>query len=98
MKPGDAVYAGMIVGEHTRPGDLDVNVCREKKLTNVRAAAAEELVRLTTPRRLSLEQALEFIADDECVEVTPDHLRLRKIELRATDRARTAKARKAARV
>ncbi len=89
--PGTEVYEGMIVGENARPGDIDVNPTKEKKLTNHRAAAAEELVRLVPPRPVSLEQALEFIADDECVEVTPTGLRLRKVELDATTRGRAAK-------
>ena len=78
VKPGDAVYAGRVVGEHTRPDDLVVNVTREKKLTNMRASSADEMAHLVPPRRLNLEQALEFIRDDELVEVTPKALRLRK--------------------
>ncbi len=89
--PGEEVYEGMIVGENPRPEDLDVNICREKKLTNVRAAGSDNTVRLTPPRVLSLEQALEFIADDECVEVTPNALRLRKVILDAGVRARNRK-------
>jgi GTP-binding protein len=88
--PGVEVYEGMIVGENARPGDIDVNPTKEKKLTNHRAASADELVRLVPPRPVSLEQALEFIADDECVEVTPANLRLRKVELDATTRGRAA--------
>ena len=76
--PGTEVYCGMIVGENSRAGDMDVNICREKKMTNVRAASADETVKLTPHRVLSLEGALEFIADDECVEVTPINIRLRK--------------------
>ena len=71
VAPGEEVYEGMVVGENPRPEDMDVNICREKKQTNIRAAASDDTVRLTTPRILSLEQSLEFIADDECVEVTP---------------------------
>ena len=89
--PGTAVYEGMVVGENPRPEDMDVNICREKKQTNVRAAASDDTVRLTPPRILSLEQALEFIADDECVEVTPDAIRLRKAILDAGVRSRTKK-------
>ncbi len=89
--PGTEVYCGMIVGENSRAGDMDVNVCREKKLTNVRAASADETVRLTPHRELSLEHALEFIAADECVEVTPSAIRLRKVVLDPTERGRTAK-------
>jgi GTP-binding protein len=89
--PGTDVYCGMIVGENSRAGDMDVNICREKKLTNVRAAAADETVKLTPHRVLSLEHALEFIAVDECIEVTPSHLRLRKVHLDPQDRIRHAK-------
>ena len=92
--PGAAVYEGMIVGENARSGDLDVNPTREKKLTNMRSSTADELVRLIPPRLLSLEQALEFIGDDECVEVTPNHVRLRKAELSAQKR-QTAASRRA---
>ena len=96
--PTEEVYGGMIIGENPRAEDMDVNICREKKLTNVRAAASDDTVRLTPPRRLSLEQALEYIADDECVEVTPGAVRLRKVELDAGARARTVKKLKHARV
>jgi GTP-binding protein len=89
--PGADVYEGMIVGENSRGEDMDVNVAKEKKLTNMRSSTAEELVRLPPPRNLSLEQALEFIADDEAVEVTPKIVRLRKAVLPATDRARIQK-------
>ncbi|MDH3253524.1 MAG: translational GTPase TypA [Acidobacteriota bacterium] len=86
IAPGDTVYEGMIVGEHVRPGDLDVNITKEKKLTNMRAASADELVRLVPPMILSLEQALEFLAEDELLEVTPKAFRLRKRVLRANQR------------
>lgn len=89
--PGTTVYEGMIIGENPRPDDLDVNICKEKKQTNIRAATADEAIRLSPPRDLSLEHALEFIADDECVEVTPDNLRLRKVELNAGARLRLKK-------
>jgi GTP-binding protein len=89
--PGADVYEGMIVGENSRGEDMDVNVAKEKKLTNMRSSTAEELVRLPPPRNLSLEQALEFIAEDEAVEVTPKIVRLRKAVLPATDRARIQK-------
>src|SRR6188508_71554 len=79
--PGDELYEGMVVGENARREDLDVNASKPKKLTNMRAAAGDELVRLIPPRPLSLEQALEFIRADECVEVTPKSVRLRKAEL-----------------
>ena len=94
IAPGAEVYEGMIVGENARADDLDVNPTKEKKLTNMRSSTADELVRLIPPRLLSLEQALEFIGDDECVEVTPDHVRLRKAELSAQKR-QTATSRKA---
>jgi GTP-binding protein len=86
VKPGDELYEGMVVGENARPEDLDVNASKPKKLTNVRAASAEELVRLIPPRILSLEQALEFIRDDEAIEVTPRSIRLRKVELSGSKR------------
>ena len=76
----------MIVGENARSEDMDVNATKEKKLTNMRASTSDELVRLIPPRPLSLEQALEFIREDECVEVTPDSIRLRKVELSAGKR------------
>jgi GTP-binding protein len=79
--PNTEVYEGMIVGEHTRENDLDVNVCREKKLTNIRAAGKDENVILTTPRKMTLELAIEFIDSDELVEVTPSHIRIRKKQL-----------------
>ncbi len=88
VTPGTEVYEGMIVGENSRPGDMDVNICRERKVTNVRQSTGEELERLVPPRVLSLEQALEFCADDECVEVTPSAVRLRKVVLDARERAR----------
>ncbi len=97
VRPTTEVYCGMIVGENSRSEDMDVNVCKEKQLTNHRAAAADQTVRLTPPRILSLEQALEFIADDECVEVTPASIRLRKVELDPIVRARRVKDLKAAR-
>src|SRR5436190_1436435 len=94
VAPGAEVYEGMIVGENARAGDLDVNPTKEKKLTNMRSSTADELVRLIPPRLLSLEQALEIIGDDECVEVTPRSVRLRKVELSAQKR-QTASSRKA---
>ena len=84
--PGVEVYSGMIVGEHVRPGDLEVNVSKGKRLTNMRAAAADENVRLAPPRELTLELALEFINDDELIEVTPDAIRLRKRILDPSER------------
>ncbi|HUE58207.1 MAG TPA: translational GTPase TypA [Acidimicrobiales bacterium] len=86
--PGVEVYEGMIVGENARSEDMDVNPTKEKKLTNMRAAAADETVRLVPAMHLSLEQALEFIREDECVEVTPSNVRLRKVILDQSERAR----------
>ncbi|MGZ4291681.1 MAG: translational GTPase TypA [Gaiellaceae bacterium] len=94
IAPGEDLYEGMVVGENARSEDLDVNASKPKKLTNVRAASADELVRLIPPRPLSLEQALEFIRDGECVEVTPKSVRLRKVELSATKRASATSRRK----
>jgi len=92
--PGEEVYEGMVVGENARADDLDVNAVREKKLTNMRAAGSDETVKLVPAHRLSLDQALEFIRDDECVEVTPDAVRLRKLTLDATERMKESRARK----
>ena len=92
--PGVEVYEGMVVGENARAEDLDVNPTKEKKLTNMRSSTSDELVRLIPPRSLSLEQALEFIGEDECVEVTPTNVRLRKVELSAQKR-QSAVSRKA---
>ena len=94
MAPGVEVYEGMIVGENSRADDLDVNAVREKKLTNVRAAGSDETVRLVPHHSLSLDQALEFIREDECVEVTPEVLRLRKVVLDARQRAKSARVAK----
>ena len=79
--PGTEVYEGMIVGENSRSDDMEVNPTKEKKLTNMRASSSDDTERMTPPRELSLEQALEFISDDECVEVTPASVRLRKVML-----------------
>jgi GTP-binding protein len=86
--PTTEVYEGMIVGENSRADDMDVNICKEKKLTNVRSSTGDELERLIPPRALSLEQALEFCREDECVEVTPSAVRLRKVHLTKVDRDR----------
>jgi GTP-binding protein len=88
IPPGTEVYEGMVVGENSRPDDMDVNICRERKVTNVRQSTGEELERLVPPRVLSLEQALEFCAEDECVEVTPTAVRIRKTILDAKERGR----------
>ncbi|WP_369136972.1 translational GTPase TypA [Modestobacter versicolor] len=89
VEPGTEVYEGMIVGENSRPDDMDVNITKEKKLTNMRKSTSEELERLIPPRTLNLEQALEFCAEDECVEVTPGFVRVRKVELDQTIRGRS---------
>ena len=89
--PGDEVYEGMIVGESSRAEDLDVNATKEKHLTNIRSSTADELVRLVPKRQLSLDQALEFLREDECVEVTPNVVRLRKVELDKTARVKLAR-------
>jgi GTP-binding protein len=86
IRPGIAVYEGMIIGENARDVDLDVNVVKEKKLTNMRASTADEAIRLVPFRELSLEQALEFISDDELVEVTPQSIRMRKKILASNQR------------
>jgi len=88
VSPGDEVYEGMVVGENSRPDDMDVNVTKEKKLNNIRSSTAEELEKLTPPKKLSLEESLEFARDDECVEVTPEIVRIRKVVLDQNDRAR----------
>ncbi|MDQ4007025.1 MAG: translational GTPase TypA [Actinomycetota bacterium] len=89
VEPTTEVYEGMIVGENSRADDMDVNITKEKKLTNVRSSTGEELERLIPPRRLSLEQSLEFCREDECVEVTPEAVRIRKVVLAATERAKS---------
>ena len=94
--PSVEVYEGMIVGENARSDDMDVNPTKEKKVTNIRSAGADELVRLVPPRSMGLEQALEFIQEDECVEVTPSSVRLRKVVLDQTIRGREAKRTKSA--
>jgi GTP-binding protein len=96
IEPGDDVYEGMIVGIQRRSGDMSVNVCREKKQSNVRAASADIAVRLTPATRLSLEQSLDFLVDDELLEVTPKHLRLRKRYLTEVDQARARRRAEAA--
>jgi GTP-binding protein len=89
--PGEEVYEGMIVGENSRADDLDVNATKEKHLTNMRSSTADVLVRLVPHRMLSLDQALEFLREDECVEVTPEKVRLRKVELDKTGREKAAR-------
>ena len=96
ISPGTKVYEGMIVGEHTRGNDLDINVLKGKQLTNIRSAGKDDAIKLTTPLKLSLEAALSYIADDELVEVTPKSIRLRKILLDPNDRKRAMRASKKA--
>ena len=93
--PGEELYEGMIVGENARAEDLDVNACREKHLTNMRSSTSDVLVRLVPHRQLSLDQALEFLREDECVEVTPSVVRLRKVDLDKVTRAKAARRAKA---
>ena len=90
VEPGDPIYEGMIVGEHNRDNDIDVNACKEKKLTNMRAANKDENIILTPVRRMTLERALHFVREDELVEVTPISIRLRKQELSAQRRYQLA--------
>jgi GTP-binding protein len=90
VEPTTEVYEGMIIGENSRDDDMDVNITREKKQTNVRSATSDNFEKLIPPRRLSLEQCLEFCREDECVEVTPHTVRIRKVVLPAGERARTA--------
>jgi GTP-binding protein len=91
IDPGTAVYRGMLIGEHSRGNDLEVNVLKGKQLTNIRAAGKDEAVRLTPPRKMTLEQAIAYIEDDELVEVTPKSIRLRKRFLEPEDRKRAKK-------
>jgi GTP-binding protein len=95
VPPGVDVYEGMIIGENSRDSDLDVNVVREKKLTNMRASSADDAVRLAPPRLLNLELAIEFIEADEMVEVTPKSLRMRKKVLKANQRPKRSQLQEA---
>ena len=90
VDPTTEVYEGMIVGENSREDDMDVNITKEKKQTNVRSATSDNFEKLIPPRRLSLEQCLEFCREDECVEVTPTSVRIRKVVLDQNARAKTA--------
>jgi GTP-binding protein len=92
VAPGDEVYEGMIAGESARPGDMDVNVTKEKKLTNMRASGSDDNIILEPPRVITLEYALEYIEEDELIEVTPKAIRLRKRALAANDRKKAARA------
>jgi GTP-binding protein len=96
VEPTTEVYEGMIVGENSRADDMDVNITKEKQQTNIRSSTADSFEKLIPPRRLSLEQCLEFCREDECVEVTPETVRLRKVALDQNERAKMAsRARKA---
>ncbi len=90
VDPTTEVYEGMIVGENSRAEDMDVNITKEKQQTNIRSATSDTFEKLVPPRRLSLEQCLEFCREDECVEVTPATVRIRKVHLAAHDRAKAA--------
>ncbi|KQP27831.1 GTP-binding protein TypA [Aeromicrobium sp. Leaf272] len=94
VEPATEVYEGMIVGENSRDDDMDVNITKEKKQTNIRSATSDNFEKVIPPKRLSLEQCLEFCREDECVEVTPTHVRIRKVILNASERARAAKSRR----
>ena len=94
VQPTEEVYEGMVIGENSRSEDMDVNITKEKKLTNMRSANADSFESMTPPRKLTLEECLEFAREDECVEVTPEHVRIRKVELDATSRARSASRQK----
>jgi GTP-binding protein len=90
VEVGTEVYSGMIIGERNKSGDLNVNITKEKKLTNMRASTSEATVVLRPPKKLSLDQCIEFIAEDELIEITPESIRLRKMELDPTKRKRAA--------
>ena len=92
VAPGEQVYEGMVVGENSRPGDMDVNVTKEKKLSNMRTTATDENIQLEPPRAITLEYGLEYIEEDELIEVTPENIRLRKRMLAAVDRKKAARA------
>jgi len=89
--PGESVYEGMVIGENSRPEDLDVNPTEEKHLTNMRSSTADVLVRLQAHHRLTLDEALEFVREDECIEVTPSSVRVRKVVLPKVQRLKTAR-------
>src|SRR5579864_4711066 len=98
IEPGEEVYEGMVVGVQKRPGDIRVNVCREKKQSNIRSSTSDISVRLTPASRQSLEQSLDFLGDDELLEVTPKHLRLRKRYLTEVDQSRARRVLEAPRI
>jgi GTP-binding protein len=90
VEPTQEVYGGMVVGENSRADDMDVNITKEKQLTNIRSSTSDNFEKLTPSRKLTLEESLEFAREDECVEVTPEIVRIRKVVLDQTERARTA--------
>jgi hypothetical protein len=90
VQPTEEVYEGMVIGENSRADDMDVNITKEKKLTNMRSSTSDSFESMTPPRVLTLEESLEFARDDECVEVTPEKVRIRKVVLDATERGRAA--------
>jgi GTP-binding protein len=92
MDPAEEVYTGMVVGENSKDNDLVVNICKEKKLTNMRASGSDETISIAPPRKMSLEQVLGYLNDDELAEITPSSIRLRKKHLDENDRKRYAKA------
>jgi GTP-binding protein len=94
IKPQDKVYNGMVIGESARPGDLEVNPLKGKQLTNMRSAGADDAVKLTPPKVMSLEAAMEWIEDDELIEITPENIRIRKKFLDATQRRKLAREKK----
>jgi GTP-binding protein len=94
IKPQDKVYSGMIIGEHARENDLDVNPVKAKQQSNVRSSGADEAIKIITPRDMSLELAMEWIEEDEIVEITPENIRIRKRELDVSKRRRAAKDKK----
>ncbi|MFT7098936.1 MAG: GTP-binding protein [Rickettsiales bacterium] len=92
IRPGQKVYVGMIIGQNSKTGDMEINILRGKQLTNVRASGTDEAIRLTPPKELTLEDMITYVDDDELVEVTPKSLRLRKRFLDANDRKRASKS------
>ncbi len=94
LEVGTEVYKGMVLGKRNRPDDLDVNITKEKKLTNMRASSSDATVVLRPPQNLSLDQCIEFIADDELIEITPKNIRMRKMELDSNKRISAAKKKK----
>ena len=94
--PGTEVYEGMVIGENTRGQDMPINICKKKHLTNIRSAGGDMEIRLTPPRRMSLDEAIEYLSDDELLEVTPESYRIRKRILNTTERGRVTKKAKEA--